>query len=435
MSLWRRASPSRGAARRVSVGAGVVHASAAQPPLQAAAAHAHSRAAPADPLTATPPSLDAASLAVAAAFARAAGAAYAADDDAAAARVAPDGFALAGAGENWFTRWVVLDSEPGPGKGGAPRRRVIAIRGVVWGREGPLDGWRLGRSLARAWPGPLLAAGGGGCSPALPIPGVRAHAGAADLAGELWHHLRGAVRSAPADAEVTLVGHSLGGALALLTAAAAAGGRERPLGVTQFGAPPVLAADPAGGGGPAILASTGLVGPVRSFVSAGDPVPRAGLAAADPAVAAAAAAWAPVASAARSLGLGAWVWGDGGGGGPSTAQPSSLFPAGYAPVGDTYLVSWTLEAGHAVRPLAPAAVGAALVAAAPETVAAVAAGAAAAAAEAAEAAAAANPLSVPSAARRALGAWLDHAHTSYADDLAAAAVQAARAEQRKKGGK
>lgn len=110
--------------------------------------------------------------------------------------------------------------------------------------------------------------------------------------------------------------------------------------------------------------------------------------------------------------------------GRPAASLASLFPAGYDPVGDTYLVSWTPDAGHAVRPLAPASVGAALVAAAPETVASVAAAAASAVADNAPA----SPLSVPAAARRALGAWLDHAHTSYADDLAAAAVQAARAE-------
>jgi len=398
-------------------------AHAASPPPRAASPRPTSPSS-ADALTRPPPPLDAASLASVALLARAAGAAYAYDDAAAAARLAPDGLTLAGSGENWFTRWLVIDAPAAASPSRTPSR-IISIRGVVWGREGPLDGWRLGRSLAQAWPGGLTPAGGGP-----PVPGVVAHTGAAALAEELWHHLRAAVRSAPPGHDVTLVGHSLGGALALLAAAAAAsspGVRERPLGVTQFGGPPVLAAD-GGGGGPAVLAATGLGGaPVRSFVAAGDPVPRAGLAAADPAVAAAVAAWAPVASAARSLGLGAWV---GGGEGAATATAdrpasSSLFPAGYDPVGDTYLVSWTPESGHAVRPLAPASVGAALVAAAPETVAAVAAAAASAAAEHAPS----SPLSVPAAARRALGAWLDHAHTSYADDLAAAAVQAAKMEE------
>ena len=401
-------------------------------------------------------------------------------------------------GESFFSRVFVCDDVRGGGGGGGggasgPGARVIAFRGLAWAGTTKSDPVRLGRALAQVWPVALAARGGGrrgGPSPSRrprrppppppsssasppppssasalasppppppppPVPLLHAHAGVAQLAAECARLVRRLVRETPPMTPITLTGHSLGGALALATAALLAAEGEvgcggvlpepegggggggaprscrRPVRVVTFGAPPSFA--PASGDGDLNAALARLLGPggrrggggdgkpppppvsaVTSFFAEGDPVPR-WLLSSDPTFAAAA-RFPPLAAA---LAARSWLFG------PSAPLTTGRFL--FEPAGECYLLSWSPSGGHGVVPLprGGAAASAALAAAAPDSAAAVASAAARAAGEAAESA---------GNVRRAIGFLLDHAHASYADDLKAAAKQARRREEEDAGG-
>jgi hypothetical protein len=341
------------------------------------------RATAASPADVVPPPLTAAALAASARLARLAGAAYQADDAALAVKLESEGAKLVACGSSYYTRWYVAAQ-------GSTGARVVGIRGVTWTAPGP-DSLRTARAMANAWPAPLAAGGR-----------VLAHAGVGELAKELAATLRPHLRAAPAGATLDLTGHSLGGALAVTLAALLVdAGDVAPGGVrvAAFGAPPTLA--PARDAPPPLAALGMPADAVLAFIAAGDPVPR-WLAASDPSFAAAA-ALPPLAGLLRLRELL---------GAETLTQSRFLFSQGQ--VGRTHLLTWSPDEGHAARPLAPAAVDAALAAAAPDAAAAPGGG---------------------GTLRRALGFLLDHAHTSYADDLAAAAATAARREEAVPGGR
>ena len=361
-------------------------------------------------------------------------------------------------GESFFSRVFVCDDVRN-GRGG----RVIAFRGLAWAGTKKSDPIRLGQALAKVWPVELVdkksekqgpssssaaplpssaaSASSSASSSSPPAPLLHAHAGVAELAAECARLVRRLVRETPATTPITLTGHSLGGALALATAALLAAEGEvgcrpegeeasprscrRPVRVVTFGAPPSFA--PASGDGDLNAALARLLGPgtsgaaagkkpeqlplssVTSFFAEGDPVPR-WLLSSDPTFAAAA-SFPPLAAA---LAARSWLLG------PSAPLTTGRFL--FEPAGECYLLSWSPSGGHVVVPLprGGSAASAALAAAAPDSAAAVASAAARAAGEAASSA---------GNVRRAIGFLLDHAHASYADDLKAAAKQARRREE------
>ena len=379
-------------------------------------------------------------------------------------------------GESFFSRAFVCDDV---GRGGSSsdgkgiRSRVIAFRGLAWAGTKKSDPIRLGQALAKVWPlelvdkkpvsqasstsrSPSSSSPPSSASPSTlppppppsspspppppPLPLLHAHAGVAELAVECAHLVRRLVRVTPAMTEITLTGHSLGGALALATAvllsaegevgcrpeseeggAAPPSSCRRPVRIVTFGAPPSFA--PASGDGDLNAALARLLGPgrskgngngkissVTSFFAEGDPVPR-WLLSSDPTFAAAA-SFPPLAAA---LAASSWLFG------PSAPLSTGRFL--FEPAGECYLLSWSPSAGHSVVPLprGGAAASAALAAAAPDSAAAVASAAARAVGEA-------RDIGLSADVRRAIGFLLDHAHASYADDLKAAA--SARASRR-----
>jgi hypothetical protein len=179
-----------------------------------------------------------------------------------AALLAADGLSLVAAGRSAATRWYVADDK-------AAETRHVVFRGVAW-RDPNVDVGALTARLASAWRAQL--------TPGVPI---YAHAGALRCAQDLWTsvepHVRAAVAPSSAVHKIALSGHSLGGALALLTACQCRLQWGIPpallLPVYAFGAPPVLACD-----SPSTLAQLlQLRGDsMRSFVLDSDPVPLVG---------------------------------------------------------------------------------------------------------------------------------------------------------------
>ena len=179
-----------------------------------------------------------------------------------AALLAADGLSLVAAGRSAATRWYVADDR-------ASDTRHVVFRGVAW-RDPNVDVGALTARLASAWRAQL--------TPGVP---VYAHAGALRCAQDLWTsvepHVRAAVAPSSAVHKIALSGHSLGGALALLTACQCRLQWGIPpallLPVYAFGAPPVLACD-----SPSTLAQLlQLRGDsMRSFVLDSDPVPLVG---------------------------------------------------------------------------------------------------------------------------------------------------------------
>ena len=179
-----------------------------------------------------------------------------------AALLAADGLSLVAAGRSAATRWYVADDR-------ASETRHVVFRGVAW-RDPNVDVGALTARLASAWRAQL--------TPGVPI---YAHAGALRCAQDLWTsvepHVRAAVAPTSAVHKIALSGHSLGGALALLTACQCRLQWGIPpallLPVYAFGAPPVLACD-----SPSSLSQLlQLRGDsLRSFVLDSDPVPLVG---------------------------------------------------------------------------------------------------------------------------------------------------------------
>ena len=176
-----------------------------------------------------------------------------------AALLAADGFSLVAAGRSSVTRWYVADDE-------ARRTRHVVVRGVAW-RDTRVDVPQLTTRLASAWRAQL--------TPGVP---VYAHAGALRCAQELWadgleQHIKAAVRSSPK--RIALSGHSLGGAIALLTACQCRLQWGIPPAllapVHAFGAPPVLACDAPATSLPQVLQLR--PDGMRTFVLDSDPVP------------------------------------------------------------------------------------------------------------------------------------------------------------------
>jgi hypothetical protein len=347
-----RAAPLRCAALRL--------ASSAPPPRARLPASAR-RALSAASAAALPPSppLSADELRSAARSARLCDHIYADDEVATAALVAADGLRVVAQGRSAATRWFVADdAERGV--------RHVVFRGVAW-RDEDVNRTVLAARLAQAWPAALERG----------VP-LRAHAGVAALAEVLWPdvapHLAPAAR--PRGAKLALAGHSLGGSLALLTAALARLRLGTPpaslLPIHAFGSPPVLTLE-RDGAPPAARAAPPGAGvlqllqlpprAVRLFVLDTDPVPRM-WSAADPLLAALRARlprWAggdgdpePVAASGAASALDATTAQQ-----PLVAAASSPVGGIFEAVGDVYWVRWEGLSARCER-LAPEAVAAAL---------------------------------------------------------------------------
>jgi hypothetical protein len=188
--------------------------------------------------------------------------------------LAADGLRLVASGRSLHTRYYVAD-EHAAGLGDWAGVRHLVFRGVAW-RDRRVDSLQLATRLASAWRAPL--------APGVPL---HAHAGVLRCAEELWPcvepHVRSALGAKGGPLRVAFSGHSLGGALALLSACACrlrAGVPPAALAPCHaFGAPPVLAVDPPQ---EALRLLQLPRGALRSFVLDTDPVPlvwRADLAA------------------------------------------------------------------------------------------------------------------------------------------------------------
>ncbi|CAL5225467.1 g8288 [Coccomyxa viridis] len=277
-----------------------------------------------------------------------------------------EGLQLVARGQTHFTRWFVADGRAdgleeastsgrelkgGAARIGRPeelfgssqkrkrpaRHRVIMLRGVAW---------RAGEFNARLWQDMIkfLPASFEG-NLTQPRNALVAHSGMSDMAQMLFHELRPfLVEAQAANLPVTLGGHSLGGAFALLMLCMA---RVRldydpnAIKCYAFGAPPVLSLSEKTAAQNCMSLLNLPPGTVRSFVLDNDPVPRAMLSV-DPTFAmlkqSAPMSW--VLEARRAF-LGSNV----------SFTPEKFL---YENVGDVYLIKWTAESGQKVIPLAPA---------------------------------------------------------------------------------
>eukprot|EP00191_Tetraselmis_sp_GSL018_P011006 CAMPEP_0177599586 /NCGR_PEP_ID=MMETSP0419_2-20121207/13083_1 /TAXON_ID=582737 /ORGANISM="Tetraselmis sp., Strain GSL018" /LENGTH=489 /DNA_ID=CAMNT_0019092351 /DNA_START=220 /DNA_END=1690 /DNA_ORIENTATION=+ len=148
--------------------------------------------------------------------------------------------------------------------------RLVFVRGVVW-RDPTIDLRSLWQELANCWPVPFEPS-------FLDSQDVMVHRGVEGIASEVWDSLLPWILDVPEGRTLNFVGHSLGGALALVLAAKARAKlrlRGSDLKCYTFGSPSVMA-HRRGEPGEAVCRLLGMdPASIQSFCLDDDPVPRA----------------------------------------------------------------------------------------------------------------------------------------------------------------
>ena len=137
-----------------------------------------------------------------------------------------DGFEVLGSGVTGATAWCACERR---------NERYIVIRGAAWSQP-DTDRNKLSWQIAKVWPMALKRG----------VP-VVAHQGVIEMVDEFWRDVAPFIEDETFTGKFSFTGHSLGGSLALISAARCrlelGIAEERIMPVHTFGSPPVLAYD------------------------------------------------------------------------------------------------------------------------------------------------------------------------------------------------
>ncbi|KAK9841107.1 hypothetical protein WJX74_000038 [Apatococcus lobatus] len=258
--------------------------------------------------------------------------------------LAGESLQLHASGRTHFTRWYGAEGiVTGDGHGLAGDRdglgemaHVIALRGVAW-RNQESQLFRLWQDLARFWPAPFAD------DATEKTARLVAHTGVIEMAEEVFETLRPSIQECmQTSRKLILVGHSLGGALAVLICTLARLRLHYPASQLQcftYGSPCVLASA-ADSTRTAIQVLGMRSAAIQNFVLENDPIPRAMLSV-DPSF-----VYLKRFSAVQSLleFRERWL------GGQAIFSPKRFL---YENVGDVHLILWRSRHGLQVLPLSP----------------------------------------------------------------------------------